>query len=170
MPPENSDSEPDKRMRNTTKSKIAKVADQKASDFLAGPAKHLIDPNSNPDLQAKLFKIFNDTASMAYELWMRRTYMECLTLDDMDRPLFDSESRCLDPDSLVRYDDHEDELRGRPITMIVHPILVVYGTDEAKEYDNVRVWTKGVVWLDSRMTKEPSEKLGEEMGDQTRKK
>ena len=35
--------------------------------------------------------------------------------------------------------------------MFVHPLLEVAGTDEAKDYDQERVWAKGVVWLDSKM-------------------
>jgi len=76
--------------------------------------------------------------------------MRCVFLHEMANPTFDAESPFFDPDSLVRYDDHEDGLRGRPVTIMVHPLLEVYGTEEAKDYDKGRVWAKGVVWLDSR--------------------
>jgi hypothetical protein len=136
--------------RNKTEFLIADAAHQQAMNFLAGPARHLIDTKAKTDFTAKLNKIFNEAASMAYMLWTRRTDMRVYSLHDMGETLFDAESPYFEPDTLVRHDDHDDGLRGRPITMVVHPLLKAYGTDEAKDYDEGRVWAKGVVWLDSR--------------------
>lgn len=153
MPPEQNNTEAERRIRHNTKSDIAAVADRKASDFFAGPARHLIDRKSGPDAETKLFKIFNDAAEMAYMLCTRRTNMMCVTLGQMEARGFEAENLYFDPDALVRHDEHDDGLKGRPIMMVVHPLLLVYGTDEAKDYDKERVWIKGVVWLDSTKTK-----------------
>ncbi len=76
--------------------------------------------------------------------------MRCHTLQEIKHLAFDAASPGFDPDTLVRYDDHEDYLKGRMVTVIVHPLITVHGTDEANDYDQERIWAKGVVWLDSR--------------------
>ena len=76
--------------------------------------------------------------------------MRCFTLHEIKHLAFDHESPDFDPDNLVRFEDHEDHLKDKTVTVIVHPLLKVYGTDEAKDYDQGRVWAKGVVWLDSK--------------------
>ena len=68
----------------------------------------------------------------------------------MDRPIFDVENPHLVPHPLVHPENHEDQLKGRPIAVIVHPLLQVYGTDEAKDYGEGRLWVPAEVWLDSK--------------------
>ena len=77
--------------------------------------------------------------------------MRCSTLRDIEQPGFDAESLFFDPDTLMRHEDHGNQLKDRPITVLVHPLLEVAGTDETKDYDQGRVWVKGVVWLDSKL-------------------
>ena len=70
-------------------------------------------------------------------------------MKEMGRPVFDLDSEGMEPHGLVRYDEHEDNLHGKPISVVVHPLLKAFGTDEAKNYDKSRVWAPAVVWLDS---------------------
>jgi hypothetical protein len=76
--------------------------------------------------------------------------MKCVTLHEMGHPAFDVDSPYLVLYNLVRYDDHGDLLGNKPVTVIAHPLLQVYGTDEAKDYDKGRLWARAEVWLDSR--------------------
>jgi hypothetical protein len=117
---------------------------------LTSPASYLINKETELDFTVKLKKIYTEGARVSYMLWTRRTAMRCFTLQDIKHLTFDAESLYFDPDSLVKYEDHEDHLKDKPVTVIVHPLLKVYGTDEAKDYEQDRVWAKGVVWLDSR--------------------
>jgi len=72
------------------------------------------------------------------------------TLRHLHQPTFDPESKDLIPHSSVKFDQFEDQLEGRPITLIVHPLLQLYGTNDAKNYDQGSVWAPAEVWLDSR--------------------
>lgn len=71
-------------------------------------------------------------------------------LKEMGVPTFSIDNPQTVPHSLLRYDEHEDQLEGRPITVIVHPLIQVYGTDAAENYDSGRVWARAEVWLDSK--------------------
>ncbi|CZR67408.1 uncharacterized protein PAC_17307 [Phialocephala subalpina] len=151
MPPLRTDaSDAEKQLRRTTEDSIAQAADRHASDFLASAASHLIENKAQTDFTNKLKKIYSDAARLSYMLWTRRTEMRCFTLHEIENLAFDAESPYFDPDSLLRFDDYEDHLKGKRVTVMVHPLLKVYGTDEAKAYDQERVWAKGVVWLNSK--------------------
>jgi hypothetical protein len=144
------DADAEKQLRCTTEDSIAQAAGRQASAFLASPARYLIEDNANTVLTNKFNKIYSDAAKLSYMLWTRRTQMRCFTLHEIRHLAFDHENPDFDPDNLVRFEDHEDHLKGKTVTVIVHPLLKVYGTDEAKDYDQGRVWAKGVVWLDSK--------------------
>ncbi|KAH8587067.1 hypothetical protein B0O99DRAFT_527398 [Bisporella sp. PMI_857] len=151
LPPVRKDaSDAEQQLRHMTESSINRSAEQQALDFLAGPASYLIESKGNEESTSKLKKIYSRAAGLSYMLWTRRTEMRCFTLHEIGNLAFNAESPYFDPDSLVKYDDHEDHLKGRMVTLIVHPLLQVYGTDEAKDYDQERVWAKGVVWLSSK--------------------
>ncbi len=120
--------------------------------FLASPASFLIENITKPVVVQKLKNIYDEAAKHSYSLWTRRTELRCCTLRNLEQPEFDAESPFFDPDDLVRCEDHDDQLKDRPVTVMVHPLVQVAGTDEAKDYDKERVWAKGVVWLDSKTT------------------
>lgn len=151
MPPiRNASSDAEKQLRSTTEELISKLAARQSSAFLTSPACYLIDQKTKNDFKNKLHKIYNEAARLSYMLWTRRTEMRCFTLHELKNLSFDAESPELDPDALVRFEDHKDHLKDRQVTVMVHPLLKVYGNDEAKDYDQGRVWSKGVVWLDSK--------------------
>jgi hypothetical protein len=151
MPPLGNDpSEGEEMLRSTTEECIARVAQQQASEFLAGPASFLIEHKTKTESIYKLKRIYDEAAKQCFLLWTRRSNMKCCTLRDVSPLAFDADSTAFDPDPLVRHDDHKDQLKGRPITLLVHPLLLACGTDEAKDYDQQRVWAKGVVWLNSK--------------------
>jgi hypothetical protein len=114
----------------------------------------LLDPNKNNEQTIEKLKvIYREAAALSYRLWTQRTTLKCITLKDLQelrKLTFDADNEYLKSHSLVRHEDHEDQLKGKPITLIVHPLLMVFGTDEGKEYDSGRIWASGEVWLDSK--------------------
>jgi hypothetical protein len=127
---------------------IAKVAELHASRFATSSARYLIDTNT-ANIK-KLNSIYQEAASVSYMLWTRKTAMTLVTLSDMGSPTFDVDDSTLKPHTMVHPDDHDDKLKGRQITLIVHPLLRVYGTDEGRDYDNARVWVPAEVWFDTK--------------------
>lgn len=152
MPPMRDNiSDAEKHLRSTTEESIGQVADRQASEFLASSACYLIKSESKAIFTNRLKKMFSDAANLSFQLWTRRTQIRCFTLRDLKTLSFDAESPDFEPDSLVRWDDYEDHLKDRPVTVMVHPLLKAYGNDEAADYDQGRVWAKGAVWLDSKV-------------------
>jgi hypothetical protein len=151
LPPLRADSkEGEKELHSVTEGAIAHVSEQQASHFAASPARYLIDTNVKHDYIKKLYSIYQEAATISYRLWTRRTAMKCYTLHNMKNLAFDIDDPNLVPHTLVHPDEHEDQLKGRTIALIVHPLLRVYGTDEAKNYHKGRVWAPAEVWFDTR--------------------
>jgi hypothetical protein len=138
----------EKGLHQWTEEMTAKVAELHASHFAASSARHLIDTKT-ANIK-KLNAIYQEAASVAYMLWTRKTAMKLVTLSDMESPTFDVDNSNLKPHTMVHPDDHDDKLKGRQITLIVHPLLQVYGTDGGRDYDNMRVWIPAEVWFDTR--------------------
>ncbi|THV47570.1 hypothetical protein BGAL_0302g00130 [Botrytis galanthina] len=149
MTPETSEHGQD--LHRMTETQIAEVANRQASDFLEGAAQYLIGNEGREIIADKLRVIYREAASVSYMLWTRRTTLKILTLKDIN-PEFYPEAKHLVPHSSVDYENYEDQLRGRPISIIVHPLLLVHGTDDAKDYDHRRVWAPAEVWLDSSVS------------------
>lgn len=129
---------------------ISEVANLQAACFLEGPARHLICDEAKANCGNKLQSIYHTAANISYMLWTRRTTMRCYTLEHFGQPTFNPESKDLIPHSSVKFDQFEDQLKGSPISLIVHPLLRLYGTNDAKDYDRGSVWAPAEVWLDSR--------------------
>jgi len=137
-------------MRSTTESLVAGFAERQALDFLHGPAQQLMKTSTTPELGERLNTIYREAAALAYQLWTRRTAMTCRGLRDLRDLLFDNDSEFLVPHTLVHPDEHEDHLKGRPFTIVVHPLLLAFGTEEGADYESGRVWARAEVWLDSK--------------------
>jgi hypothetical protein len=141
----------EKTTRADTERAIAWFSESQASNFLNGAARYLFDFDSNDEEKKKeLQAIYQQAGTLSYRLWTQRANLRCTTLREMGRPTFDADNEYLTPHSLVRYDDHEDRLKGKPITLIVHPLIQAFGTNEGKDYGSGRIWACAEVWLDSK--------------------
>ncbi len=126
------------------------IADKQASYFLDGSAQCFINLKIENSYIEQLHALYQRAGNTSYRLWTRRTAMKCSGLHELGNPIFNVDDERLAPHTLVRYEKHEDQLKSRPITVVVHPVLEVCGTDEAEDYDKTRVWARAEVWLDSR--------------------
>lgn len=140
-------------LHSCTDAQIGRVSEWHAERFADGPARHLIHSDGEGQFIQRVKAIYRQAAELSYQLWARRTAIKCITLREMDpHAAFALDNPYMEPHTLVRYDDHADHLFGRPFTVVVHPIVEAFGTDEGEGYDQKgRVWAKAVVWLDSRI-------------------
>ncbi|KAH8808654.1 hypothetical protein F5884DRAFT_636787, partial [Xylogone sp. PMI_703] len=150
MPPLRHDtSETEKKMHSRTEAVIGRIANQAASDFLKSPARHLVNSETKANFAFKLQNIFREAALISYMLWTQRTHMRFRTLHQLAPLIFNGNTSRFTADNLVRYEGQEERLKGSVVTVMVHPLLEVYGTDEAEDYEKGRVWAAGVVWFDN---------------------
>lgn len=149
LPPVDTASQSEKWMNEATQIAITERADSQALKFLGSPAQHFINDEARTNCAHKLKAIYREAANISYNSWTRRTYLEHTTLESMRGLYFDPDDKRMVAHSSVDYEIHDDQLKGRPISVIVHPLLRVFGTDDGKDYDQCRVWAPAEVWLDS---------------------
>jgi hypothetical protein len=114
-------------------------------NFLSSPVKILLRDEINKD---RLGHIYKEAADVFYKLWTRNIILKCSSLQDIPYKEFDVESSHLEAYATIHPDDYEDQLLGKTITLVVHPLLQAY-TDEANN-NNERVLSRAVVLFDSR--------------------
>src|SRR5439155_25802344 len=59
----------------------------------------------------------------------------------------------------VRLEENDTALDGRPIPVVVQPLIVAWGTPEGKDYQKRKIWSKAVVWVSSKDTLSPAASL-----------
>jgi hypothetical protein len=143
-------SDEERKMHSSTVEWMARVADQQAAQFLAGPARYLIRDEVKESAATTLQNLYRNAANTSYMLWTRRSFIRCYTLQNLNGLAFHPDSKSFIPHSSVRYDDFADQLEGKPVSLMVHPLLKLFGTNDAKDYDVGSVWAPAEVWLDSR--------------------
>jgi hypothetical protein len=99
-----------------------------------------------------LGEVYYQAAQVAYNLWTRKQTFKVSTRADMGPITFDADNALMALHPSVRVDDHRGQLKGQPVTLIVHPLLEVVGTDEGEDFDQEpRVLILAEVWLDSNL-------------------
>ncbi|KAM0141125.1 hypothetical protein ACHAO1_001901 [Botrytis cinerea] len=145
-------SEGGKNLHRMTETQIDMAANRQALNFLGGAAQYLISNEGREIIADNLRVIYREAASISYMLWTRRTALKIYVLENMINMRFSSDNKYMVPHSSVKYEDHEEQLKGRALSIIVHPCLVVSGTDDGKDYEQRRVWAPAEVWLDSSVS------------------
>lgn len=102
------------------------AVDFQVRDFTESPARYLF--NMGSDTEKKLRSLYQEAADISYHLWNRRTALKISARDDLNR-LFDIDDPKMALHSMVN-EDTKDKLTGQPITLFVHPMIGLFGTEE----------------------------------------
>ncbi|RAL64444.1 hypothetical protein DID88_001920 [Monilinia fructigena] len=149
LPPAATASEKEKVLRDHTETSMTLMSDLQAAGFLEGAAQYLISDEARANCEAKLRAIYLEAATISYNLWTRKTFLKCTTFKGLNYRGFHPDDKHIIPHSSVDFESHEDQLVGKAISIMVHPLLEAYGSDEGKDYDQGRVWAPAEVWLNS---------------------
>ncbi|KAJ8069447.1 hypothetical protein OCU04_003101 [Sclerotinia nivalis] len=148
--------------RLQTQNLIDRRADIQAEDFINSPANYLF--HTDPKLLIKLQKLYQEAANLSYRLWACRAVLKISTLNELN-PLFDTDDRTMTLHSMVK-EDVENKLTGRPITLVVNPAIVAYGTEDGEDYESPRIWAPAEVWLYNPLPQGPKSNVGGDAGDE----
>ncbi|KAJ8069540.1 hypothetical protein OCU04_003190 [Sclerotinia nivalis] len=110
---------------------LDKVANSYAEGFAASAARYIFKLDSS-EVISKLHKVYRQAANLSYNLWTRK-----ITTLEGPNKLFDGK----DPKTILHTsvtEDNEDKLTGQAITIVVHPQVEAYGTEQAEHFDRSR--------------------------------
>ncbi|CAD6443797.1 70c1f9a8-8226-42b3-a15d-2109d72ed539 [Sclerotinia trifoliorum] len=131
-----------------------------AENFINSPANNLFD--KTPELMIKLQNLYQEAGNLSYHLWTRRAVLKILTLNELN-PSFDINDRMMTLHNMVK-EDVENKLTGQPITLVVNPAIISYGTEDGEDYESPRIWTPAEVWLYNPLPKGPESNVGADAG------
>ena len=121
--------------------RLTAVCENLARDILSGPVINLCREVER-EIQA-LIDIVTGAAHMALELWIQRTYMECLDITSFGK--FNNGSTKMEAHRLQKLDDDDNRLDGHEVVAVIQPALITYGDDNGENYEDGKVWSKALV-------------------------
>lgn len=126
------------------------LAKRLTENFLGGPARYLLQHLTEQEGH-ECFEWLVDQIDRALtkstHLWTHRSYMKCVGLEGGSLDFLDIRSEVAKP-HLMQHPGDPTSYDGLPITMLVQPAVVVFGTEEGEAYQTMRrVWMPARVLL-----------------------
>lgn len=94
-----------------------------------------------------LFTIVQSFSKFAIQLWSQKSEVNCYYLEDFANHRFHQADEQTEIARAVGIDDGDKSLDGRPVPVVVQPLILGFGTHDGKDYNNFKVWSKAVVWV-----------------------
>ena len=138
------------RVRERTIGSMHRASGVAARDFLSSPAMSLVvgkDREHFDELEGRVTAVYVQAAEFAMRLWRQGVPLRITSLSDLTAIKFQVDSQEVKAHPLHKLDDPTDRsLHGRPICIMMHPLVASAETKEGAQTDN-RVFIKAVVVL-----------------------
>ncbi|RDW88448.1 hypothetical protein BP6252_00480 [Coleophoma cylindrospora] len=138
----------EQKLRDKTNQRISDGAGRYTKRFVKSYAVLLLKEGvcneDNPGFK-RLRGIFQQAAELSYSLWTRKNKIIIYTALNSYRNGF--MAGAMEQHPLAQKDEEGEEvLKGAPVKVVVHPCVQASGNDDGEGYENMRTWTKAVVW------------------------
>ena len=110
----------------------------------------LLRPELAETAHEQLYELAVEFGRLATRLLSLPSVISCHGIDHFQTVAFGVESAETDVARVVPLEEHDSSLDGRPIPLVVQPMIVGHGTAEGKSYSQRKVWSKAVVWVSSK--------------------
>jgi hypothetical protein len=98
-----------------------------------------------------LFGIVGDFGLFALQLWSQKSFVVSSGLKYFSELVFLVNSDEMEAARAVKLEERDTGLDGRPIPVVVQPLIVAFGTPEVKDYQKRKIWSKAVAWVSNRL-------------------
>jgi hypothetical protein len=113
--------------------------------FLSGCAGKLIEETSE-ELQIHLDRIFARAKNLSLDIWSRRSNLVCSFARNLRDEVYVELSEKLDPHPFLLSDDRSI-LHNKHFSVLVHPLMELFGNEEGQGYAGGRVLMSAVAWF-----------------------
>ncbi|KAL4806049.1 hypothetical protein BDV18DRAFT_160119 [Aspergillus unguis] len=130
-----------------------RIGPQLAAHFLQGPARTLMQSTKGSDdgvsaqRKQELQSLYIQAGRLALSLWTQRAYMRCLDLRDL--PLFSVANPVMSVHRLQQLDEDDTRLDGGKLVLLVQPVILAFGSENAEHYDRHKQWAPAVALVSS---------------------
>lgn len=127
--------------------KAQSICSELVEEYLSGPVDILLRPigNDGPVTQRRkdLLTLYDDGAKLALSLWSQRSFLTCQSQEEL--PIFSGGSPMMSAHRLHQLDDDDRRMDGRKVILFVQPAIIAFGSENAENYDQSKVWAAAVV-------------------------
>ena len=107
----------------------------------------LIQPELSQRERESLLDVYRTFGNFALQLWSQKYDILYRSLPWFQDWVFMSSAQEMIAARAVKLDDQDRSLDGRPIALVLQPLIQGFGTPDGKEYRKAKVWSKAVVWI-----------------------
>lgn len=113
--------------------------------FLSGVAGKLTEDTSE-ELQRRLDRLFGRAKNLSLNIWARRSNLVCSFAQDLKDEVYADLSEKLVPHTFLLPEDRST-LQNKHFSVLVHPLMEVFGNEEGQEYSKGRILAPAVAWF-----------------------
>jgi hypothetical protein len=128
---------------------VLRVSTRLAGDFLSSSAGIFFrDVQNDAELvkrDQELQRLYQSAEELSLSLWSQRTSMECKGLEAL--PVF-NDNGTMRAHRLHQLDEDDDRLNGKNVLVVIQPLVVAYGTEDAEDYDKEKTWARAIVLIE----------------------
>jgi hypothetical protein len=110
----------------------------------------LIQQPLNQEERQILLEIISRFGEFALQLWVQKTEIKFEDLTYFRHKKFEVNSQEMAAARIVQLETNDTRLDGRPIPMVVQPLIVALRNSNNKKPEKQKIWAKGVVWLSDK--------------------
>lgn len=95
----------------------------------------------------ELVTIMESFGNLSIELWSQKTNVRCHFLEAFADQVYTQADKHMEIAQAVGIEDGDTRLDGRPIPVVVQPLILGFGTHDGKDYEKCKIWSRAVVWV-----------------------
>jgi hypothetical protein len=100
--------------------------------------------------KTQLLDVVVEFGLLALQLWSQKSHVVYHGLNYFSKLSFSVNSDEMQAARVVRLEENDARLDGRPIPIVVQPLIVAFGTPDGKDYQKRKIWSKAVVWVSNK--------------------
>jgi hypothetical protein len=110
----------------------------------------LMKKQAREDNKEWLVEILTNFGEFAVQLWSLEAHIQLEGLEHFRTRRFQANAADLVAARGVGLDTNDPRLNGRPICMVVQPLIFAYRMAGDKELGKKKIWAKAVVWVSNK--------------------
>lgn len=110
----------------------------------------LLNQSSISNARKSLCDPMERFGELALQLWSTKIDIRYCHLGTYGNTQFALASEEMQAARVVRLDEYDTALDGRPIQVVVQPMIAAFGTPDGKEYQKKKIWAKAGVWISNK--------------------
>lgn len=126
---------------------IATFYQECVEDTIMRDCKDFVESDLPQAAKDDLLAIVAAFGDFSIELWSQKSNVKYYGLKQLEDRVYAVADEEIDLARAVGVEEGDTGLDGRPIPVVVQPLVLGYGSHDGREYDRSRIWSRAIVWV-----------------------